>query len=55
MLHYIDDGGVIVDQDECVIIGSNSSRIGSLIFPKPLCHMDVTINRFIRDVFQYQH
>lgn len=50
-LQYIDDDGVSMDVDSYIVIGSNTSRIISSTFLKPIWHKDITMERFLRDVF----
>lgn len=50
-LQYIDDSGVSTDPDEYIIIGSNTSRIISSAFLRSIWYRDITMERFIKDVF----
>ena len=50
-LHYIDAYGAMGDHEDYIIVGSDTSRIISLVFLKPIWNRDIPMSRFLRDAF----
>jgi hypothetical protein len=49
--HYINAYGAMGEHEDYLIGGSDTSRIISLVFLKPILNRDIVMSRFLRDAF----